>query len=288
MKCLVSCFLKAELLPFLASLAPWRLIAFLFFLCPFHVFAEEEKWVFLPGSSLFRPLIGDLREPLVGLIAYGNQNRFEGAIGGTIEFLRHEAADGAQWGWGILGSGFILLDQDGAVFPMRDGDWHAGMYLSRSTGLLSHKLVYIHQSSHLGDSLEYDQEPSFFSRENFNITSSFQPDDSLRIYAGVGAWVNGAPFGRPFFASLGTELYTPAADLIGTTLRGYATCHLKWKDETGGILNKTFQLGAQWKLRKEETKAIRLALIYFDGYSEYGQFYTNRDEHWGFAVYFDP
>lgn len=261
-------------------------------LLPKPVFCEEEKWTFLPIAPSFQPLIGDPREPSMGVAAYGNQNRFEGDVGATIEFLRYQPEDRSFWGWGIFGDGFILLDQEGAAFPMRCGDWYGGMYLSHliggSAGALSHRLEFVHQSSHLGDSLEYVQDPTFFSRENFNYVLSLHPGDSCRVYCGIGAWVNGAPSGRPFFASLGAELYSTPAEFIGTSLRGYTSCHLKWKDETGGILNKTLQLGVQWKFRKEESKAIRLALVYFDGYSEFGQFYTSRDEHWGFAVYFDP
>ena len=258
----------------------------LFFLSPLR--AEGEQWVFLPPESLFKTLIGDLREPYTGITAYGNENRFEGAVGATFEFLRYTPPDQTQWGWGVFGEGFILLDENGATFPMRDGDWHAGMYLSEASGPFSHRLEFEHQSSHLGDSLQGVQRPIFFSRENLNFTTSCQLSDDFRLYARIGDWENMYPKGDPFFCSVGTEVYSPATSLAGTFLRAYVTGDFQWKGEAGGSLNKTFQLGFQWKFKKEEGRDVRLALLYYNGLSDFGQFYQVPDEHWGIGIYFDP
>lgn len=251
--------------------------------------AEEDSWVFLPPAPLFKTLIGDPREPYTGITAYGNQSRFEGAVGATFEFLRYRPGDQSQWGWGVFGDGFILLDENGATFPMRDGDWYAGMYLSEASGPFSHRLEFVHQSSHLGDSLENSRIPIFISRENFNLTSSFQPVDEFRLYARIGDWENIYPRGsNPFFCSLGMEAYSPAAEPAGTFLRAYATTDFQWKGEAGGSLNKTFQLGVQWKFKREENRDVHLAFLYYNGLSDFGQFYQDLDEHWGIGLYFDP
>jgi hypothetical protein len=273
--------------PSLANLASWRLMALFFFLLPFHVFAEEQ-WIFLPVKPLFRPLIGDPREPQTNVIAYTSQAQFEGAIGTTLELLRHSPSDETQWGWGVLGSGFILLGVEGVAFPLRANDWYAGMYLSESSGLFSHRLEFVHQSSHLGDSYEGSREPMIYNGENFNFTTSVQLSESLRLYAGIGAWENLYPNDKAFFASIGTEIYSPPVDFIGTFLRGYGTFHLKWKAQACGAFNKTAQFGIQWKFKKEESRALRLAMVYYNGFSEYGQFYQAPDEHWAVGVYFDP
>jgi len=250
---------------------------------------QAQEWVFLPPAPLFKTLIGAPREPITGITAYGNQTRYEGAVGATFEFLRYTPSDQTQWGWGVFGDGFILLDEDGATFPMRDGDWHAGMYLSEASGSFSHRLEFLHQSSHLGDSLQGIQVPIFFSRENINFTSSFQPFEELRLYANIGDWENIFPRGEdPFFCSAGTELYSPATDLAGTFLRAYLTADFQWKGEAGGSLNKNFELGFQWKFKKEESRDVRLALVYYNGHSDFGQFYQQPDEHWGIGFYFDP
>src|SRR6185369_16185802 len=121
-----------------------------------------------------------------------------------------------------------------------------------------------------------------------DFTASFQPSDDLRFYAGLGTWLNLEPPDKTFFAIVGTEVYSPAMDLGGTLLRGYGTFHFKWKDQAGGSSNKTAQFGLQWKFKKEETRALRLALVYYNGNYEFGQFYQGHDEHLGVGVYFDP
>ncbi len=279
-------FSKNPKIKSLLFLVPWWLIAFVLF-WPVTAIAEEQ-WVFLPVHPLFQPLIGDPREPQTNVIAYTNQAQFEGAIGTTLELLQHSPSDKTQWGWGVLGSGFILLGVEGVAFPLRANDWYAGMYLSESSGLFSHRLEFVHQSSHLGDSYEGSQEPMIYNGENFNFTTSFQPSENLRVYAGIGAWENLYPNDNAFFASLGTEIYSPPLDFIGTVLRGYGTFHLKWKAQASGTLNKTAQIGLQWKFKKDESRALRLALVYYNGLSEFGQFYQALDEHWAVGVYFDP
>jgi len=243
--------------------------------------------MFLPAEPLFKTLIADPREPCTGITAYGNQSRFEGAVGTAFEFLRYVPNDGTQWGWGVFGDGFILLDENGATFPMRGGDWHVGMYICESTGPISHRLEFEHQSAHLGDSLQDSREPIFFSRENLNYVFSWQPQEYFRLYAGIGAWYNMYPRGLALFSSLGLEFYTPATNLGGALFRGYATGDLKWVQETEAT-NKSFQLGLQLKFDQHEDRDVRLALLYYDGNSEFGQFYRDHDEHWGFGIYFDP
>ena len=248
----------------------------------------EENWSFLPASPLFEPLIADPREPDTSIIAYTNQSRYEGSVGTAFEILRYDAPDQSHWGWGIMGAGYILLDEEGATFPMQASDWHAGMYLTESSGVFSHRFLFEHQSSHLGDALEGAEEPIIYNGENFSFTTAFKPTADLRFYAGLGTWDDLFPTDDPFFASLGAEIYSAPLDFIGTEVKGYATAFLKYKGQAGGVFDKTVQLGVQWKFRKEETRAIRLALVYYNGNSEYGQFYLQKDEHLGIGVYFDP
>ncbi len=250
--------------------------------------SAEEKWSFLPALPLFEPLFADPREPNTAIIAYTNQARYEGSMGTAFELLRYEAADQSRWGWGIFGLGSILLGEDGATFPMQASDWHAGMYLCEASGAFSQRFEFEHQSSHMGDALEGSLEPIISNGENLNFTTSFKPSEDLRLYAGMGVWANLFPPDNAFFASLGTELYSAPLNFLGTRLRGYGTGYLKWKAEAGGVLNQTYQLGFQWKFSPEETRAIRFALVYFNGNSEYGQFYLQKDEHLGIGVYFDP
>ncbi len=253
---------------------------------PFRAGAQSTEWTFLPASTVFKPLIADPREPLTGIIAHLDQSRYEGQIGSAIELVRYTPADETQWAWGLFGAGYILLDEDGATFPMRAGDWYFGTSFSQTSGAFSNRLEFLHESGHLGDSLEGIQTPIFFSRENANFTTSFQPVDFFRLHAGVGDWLDINPLGDPFFASFGSELYSPSWSMADTFMRGYFTCFFQWKGEAG-VWNKELQLGLQWKKGKNLARALRIALVYYDGDSQFGQFYRQPDEHVGLATYFD-
>ncbi len=259
-------------------------------LVPSRVFAEGE-WSFLPPSTLFKPLIGDPREPLTGIIAYLDQARYEGQIGSTVELLRYDPGDQTQWGWGCFGSGYILLDQNGATFPMLDGDWYFGSYFSEKSGPFSIRLEGLHVSSHLGDSLQGIKIPLYYlptavpySRENLNVTFSIQPSESCRFYAGMGAW-DSTPV-DPFFASFGSEFYSPDWPIGGTSMRAYSTFSLQWKGDVG-VWEKEIQLGLQWKTDNGSGRALRTALVFYSGDSQFGQFYDQFDEHLALATYFD-
>ncbi len=266
----------------------WVLLVLCFI--PLLLFAAGDELRFLPPEPVFDRLIGDPREPQDALIADLTHAQFEGAVGPVLEFLQWRPVDGSRWGWGIQGASFIELDSLGDfVYPERVSDWYLGMYFSEAYGNFSHRFEYTHISSHLGDEL-FDEIPRIiYSREFFRWTTSFQPSESVRLYAGLACYSHMAPAGKPFFAQAGTELYTPYFNfIVGTVGRGYMTYDLKAEQDAGGVVNQNFQLGFQWKWKKETSQALRMAVSCYNGNSEYGQFYQTNDNHWGVGIYFDP
>lgn len=252
--------------------------------------AEEDRLLFLPSHPAFDRLIGDPREPQNAILANLTYPRFEGSVGPTLEFLQWVPKDGSRWGWGIWGASFIELDSLGHfTYPERASDWYLGMYFSETSGVLSNRLDYTHVSSHLGDELFLAIPRFIYTRESFRWITSFTPSEQVRLYGGAGYSPHVAPMEKPFFFHLGAELYTGYFDfLLGTTGRGYFTYDLKVKDEAGSVTNQDFQWGFQWKGKRESEGGVRLALTYYNGNSEYGQFYEVRDNHWGLGVFFDP
>lgn len=255
----------------------------------------ESDWSFLPAGTVFKPLIGEPREPIMGLIAHLEQQRYEGQIGISIELVRYSPADDDQIAWGLFALGNILLDQDGATFPMLDGDFYIGTYFSGSFGIFSARLEALHESTHLGDSFEgtsqvplYYNQTVTYTRENVNGTVSLQPLDEFRLYAGAGIWDLSLYEGvsNPMFASFGTELYSPSWSIDRSSMRLYATGSLQWVGDES-VWDKEIQLGVQWKGSKDSSRDIRFAVIYYNGNSQFGQFYNVPDEHWALATFFD-
>jgi hypothetical protein len=255
----------------------------------------DSDWSFLPASTVFKPLIGDPREPVMGLVGYLNQVNYEGQVGATLELIRYTPDDDYRFGWGIFASGYILLGEDGATFPMLDGDFYIGTYLSANLGVFSARIEALHESTHLGDSFQGSQQvPLFFNndvtytRENVNGTLSFYPSEFLRLYAGAGIWdkalVSG--YSSPLFTSFGTEIYSPSWAIDHSSMCGYLTGSLQWKGEEY-VWDTEVQLGIQWKAFKTSARAIRIAILYYNGDSQFGQFYNVPDTHWGLATFFD-
>jgi hypothetical protein len=290
----------------------------LFFFCLWAppLWAGSSDWSFLPGSTIFKPLIGDPREPVIGLIGYLSQvnyqeqwgstyeglaaSAYEGQVGSTVEIARYSPRDDAQLGWGIFGSGYILLGENGATFPMQTADWYFGTYFSGVLGDFSIKLGALHESGHLGDALQivfpFDVPtdiPSpyflFYSRENVNGALSWQPSEYCRFYGELGEWIDINPIpadNNTLFGAGGTELYTPYWSVDHSAMRGYATAHFGWIGEIQEW-SEEFQLGLQWKASKNETRDIRAAILFYTGYNQFGQFYNLPDQHWALATFFD-
>ena len=270
-------------------LRKWALVILFLLAAPITALADGDQWTFLPPDPVFHPLIIDPREPHSAVMAYGSWDKYEGAIGDIIEFLQWKPGDGSRWAWGIAGASYIQLASLGdGVFPERDSDWYLGTYFSESYGLFSNRLEYMHVSSHLGDSLFNVQERIIYSRESFKFTTSFDPSDCFRLYGGIGYSGHIAPADSPFFIHAGTEIYSGYWSPAGTAMRGYFGYDVKIKDEAGGVVNQNFELGIQWKAKPEDRRDVRIAVSYYNGNAEYGQFYRQRDDHWGWAVYFDP
>jgi hypothetical protein len=271
-----------------------------------QLWAGPADWSFLPASTVFKPLIGDPREPLTGIVAYLNQVNYEGQIGDTLELVRYSPQDDTQYGWGLFALGDILLGEDGATFPMLDGDFYIGTYFSGSFGDFSVRLEALHESTHLGDSyqttvngtLQSSQIPLYFSnggpvtatytRENGNATLSFQPSEFLRVYGGAGIWdeplINNNS--DPIFASFGAEIYSPYWSIDHSAMRSYLTGSLQWKGDQS-VWDLEVQLGLQWKAFKSSDRALRIAILFYTGDSQFGQFYNLPDTHLALATFFD-
>ena len=148
-----------------------------------------------------------------------------------MELARYKPLDGTEWGWGFFGAGYILLSEYGATFPMRAGDWVAGTYVREKSGPYSFRLEFEHQSAHLGDSLQGTSTlPIFYSRENLNLSASYDAATWLRFYGNIGFWENIAPPDKLFFASVGAEVYSPSVNFGRSCLRGYGTYNFKHKE----------------------------------------------------------
>jgi hypothetical protein len=269
-----------------------KIFIFLFYFLGLTRAVLADRWDFLPNEPLFNPLIGDLREPQYGIVARPDQNNYDGAIGQSIELIQWQSNETTKWAWGIEGECFLQLTSTGAAtYPLVVSDWYLGTYFSEKSGNFTNRLEYLHVSSHLGDSLIYTVERIIYSRESLRLTTSYDFSNNFRLYGGPCYWTHLSPdSGDPrLFFHAGAEIYTDYFHLFaGTHARGYLTYDVKVLGEAGGVVDQTFELGLQWRWKKDSHQSIRMAAIFYSGNSEYGQFYQNPDQFWGLGIFFDP
>ncbi len=260
----------------------------LFVLGPGLTRAEGSDWAFLPGGSLFAPLLAGPREPVIGAAAYLDEKGYEGALGGAVDFFRWRPAPGQEWGLG-LSEGLWILADDPGLSRLQADDWYTSPYLSYRTGVWSFRLEFQDQKSNLGDALEGVRPVFAYTRDNFNLAASFHPSPPTRLYFGGGTrtwWDDFDLKESNLFGFAGFEARSQPFSLLGAACRAYGACHFEYQDLAGGTFDTSLQCGLF--IPGAGGPSCRLALTYYAGHSEFGEFYQQLDRHLGLGVLLDP
>jgi len=263
------------------------------YLAPPSSFADET-WSILPLEPLFAPLIGNFKEPSVSVIPVDNNQNFEANVGGTAELIRWKSASDMEWGVGVFGGAFFLF-QDPSLSQLKVIDWTSGFYVSEKTGPFCFRAEFKDEKSDLGDEYEYTPPANaldFYDWHNNNLTVSFNPTDQFRAFAGGGAkvfWELYDPSESLAFAFCGAELYSSPFSILNDSCRVYGTYYIKYQDQAGGTFDQEIQLGLQWKGDATKRRALRLAAVYYNGYSPYGRFSDQpNDQYLSIGLFIDP
>jgi hypothetical protein len=188
----------------------------------------------------------------------------------------------------VHSAAYALLDYGGGAFPIRANDWQYGTFISHSIKKFSQRLEFTHASAHLGDSLTDERSWFTYSREYFCLILSYDYNDSVRFYGRGGAVVHTFTHVNPIFFQCGGEVFSPLKDFLSHPVSLYGAYDVKYKDEAGGTWNNSVQFGIKWNpSRKQTRKALRLGIHFFNGNNEFGQFYLEKENYWGFGIYFD-
>jgi hypothetical protein len=256
--------------------------------------AQDSQVSFLPAGHVFAPLLADLREPQTGLLFESSLSQFDGDLGGSLDLIGLTAGDGSQWAWGALGCGYLSLYRytytlQPFSFRLEDIDLWLGTYVSESSEMFSNRLEYLHGTSHLGDWYFFSNlQPVSYLRDGLQFTDSFQPSENFRFYGGLGCWLDAVPSAPPLFIHLGTELFTGYSQWDSNRFRGYFGYDLKVGYDVAGAMDQNFELGVQFKGPKETDSSLRLAVLYYNGDSLYGQFAGQNDTYWSLGFFVDP
>jgi len=187
---------------------------------------------------------------------------------------------------GMAYSRFLL---SGGINEFQTIDFFANVPLLIRRGAFSGQLMLFHQSSHLGDDyIRRTNDKGFrFSIEGVRALVSYEPAALLRIYGGSMRLLHSIPRRQKGNIQYGFEVRT--RDLRwrpGHQCWFYLAQDFKNQGRTSWNLNSSTQIGFRMGIPRV-ARAVRVHGGYFEGYSEFGQFYAKRESHFDFGITFD-
>ena len=245
--------------------------------------SHAVEWRFAPRGRLFQPLLADPTEPRFALVAYLNNNRLEGTIGGSWEAFDVAWNNGVLLRSGIRAGVFTLLRKSGATFPLETTDfmfaWHTDLRHHRFTG----RFAFAHISAHISDGFnDPGRAPITYSREFLTLYGDYRWPP-LRLYSSLRVSNHAIPDIKRLRVQFGGELNS--GFLLGRNPRLYAAYDVRIFDSSGTVVNQTGQLGVMF--HSSERNGLRIALVGHTGRSEHGQFHDLSDHYVGVGVFFD-
>jgi len=234
--------------------------------------------LFSDRGRAFRPLIADQREAQVRmgfLQDTGDERSFlDLALGGDLGILH--LADGNRWGASLTARGLVAsrFEFFSDSFDLQDVDFIGGPALGFRSGPNSLEVFPFHQSSHLGDDLVGEGvTPIDFSHEAVRLLAARELPLGLRAYGGIGVKVRADP------GELEGKV-TPQAGIEGRWdvlgVPSFAAVDLQTREEADWRMNVTVQVGVELGNPVAVLKRQRLFLEFFDGASNMGQFWDDR------------
>lgn len=260
-----------------------------------YVETYDEAWTYqvLPGSLIYTSYLASGRESRFASVWNYDDTTgdwfWDIALGGRVGILRHGTpGEFRPEGW--------QLDIEGAAFPRltldhnRDlvsADFRFGIPLTFGYGDWQTKFAYYHTSSHLGD--EYlERFPTAtrinYSRDVLVFGASYYATDALRLYAEAGWAFYTSGGSEPFEAQFGVDYSSP----YPTGLRGspFVAINGRIREEVDWGGNLTFQAGWQWR-PTSGSRLLRTGFNYFNGKSDQYQFFTEHEQLFGAAIWYD-
>ncbi len=240
----------------------------------------EEKRVdwFSDYSRLYPPALADPREAQVrvGYLQNGNANSYlDMALGGDIGLVR-EAGDDPSWTLTIralITSRFRFFSK---YIDQQNSDYLGGAAFGFKAGPGLWEILLYHQSSHLGDGA-FENEgkvPFNYSYEALRLEHSRFIGETFRWYLGADIKVRASPlrlWGKTTAIAGAEWHFLPTLPDLFTAL------DVKFKGENSWAPNTSLILGYELGDPKTTDRRQRLFLEVFNGYSNMGQYSSDRE-----------
>jgi len=254
------------------------------------------KTGFLPGGTLFRPVLADPRWPHFYAVVQRYLDHDElGAVtsvGIGETFTAYRGRIGRHlWEFGLQAGVFSIFDLDSESLDLINTDYIVGAFLGYRRDTISAIARLYHQSSHLGDEfvLRRPIERVNLSFENVDAKVSWEPGSgALRVYGGGGYMIRRNPRDLdPWSLQYGVEARSPwrGAVLPDLGVRPVAALDLQHREEHDWEGALSLRAGLQFEGVLLPMRDVQLLVEYFDGHSPNGQFFRSRVEYLGVGLH---
>jgi Protein of unknown function (DUF1207) len=253
--------------------------------------APRGEW--LPGGTLFKPLIADPRWPhfAASYQRYIGDRQLEDVVavsfGETFTLWRQKLGEATFWEFGVQAGVFAVFDLDAESKDLVNADYFVAVPVSfRHEGFSSLFRIF-HQSSHLGDEflLRTKTERVNLSVEGVDLKLSYEFGDPFRIYAGGGYLFGRQPASLdPWSVQYGLEFISPWPSR-DKRWRPIFAADVQHREENDWSADLSLRAGIQID-GVLASRNLQILLEYFRGHSPNGQFYKDRIEYFGLGAHF--
>ncbi len=255
-----------------------------------------------PAQRLFTQKLADPLEVQLSARYLTSRTEFAGNIGYSAGLLQM-SHDRIQLQLRVEGNALLVSKLHRPDFPVQSTDFTLAFPLEFRKNRFSARLKWMHISSHLGDDFNridgvrdalyryVDRQgiflrPRKYSREYVELLTSYNID-KIRFYGGpslayhVTANEPNEPQAQPWTLQLGIEVFSARAH---AAVQPYAAVDVKLKQEFGWTPDFNAQLGL---FIGGQAHKMRLALEFFKGHSNQGQFSQRKEQDVNLLIGFD-
>jgi hypothetical protein len=280
------------------STRPWLASAALALLLAAPAAAQESpapapRWDFFTGRrEVFHPLLADPREIQITGSYYRlhGDNVADVALGHSWGMARWSTINRWRLQWNIEGMAYSRFKLSGAVNQFDTVDFFAQLPLEWRRDALSGRAMIFHQSSHLGDDyIRRTGNLGFrYSIDGVRGHLSYDLFRGLRLYGGPTYLLHTVPSPDRWMLQTGVELSGPALYPFGRSFPSFLYVASDLQSRQNVRWNPSSRTIAGLRVRfRDQPRAVRFQVGYFDGHSPYGQFFREREHYSDVSLAFE-
>ena len=197
------------------------------------------------------------------------------SFGETFAFVQNAADAPRRWEVGLHANMDATFDMTSRSFDLANEDYFVALAFTYRVKGVDVLARISHTSSHLGDEylLAKGLVRESVSYESVDVLASLSPLDFLRLYGGVGSYLNPSPEFDPFISQWGVELTSPVSFAAGALTPIFGV-DVQIRQENDGIPEVAVLAGMRLARHPEATRNVECFARFYHGRSPDGQFFS--------------